>query len=212
MISGFLADEGQSDILQDGTTSRENGPRTTTTTYSSFLGTKDWFIYKPYVLLTFYTDCQTLKCLSRIIQKWHVFRLARRGLPHQDSCPFCNQSEETINHILLGCVFARMVWHEVCTALGRHNWVPTTVDTLVTWCQSKFSADGRLRDHRTILVLVCWELWKHRNGIVFDGESPSSARIGTRILEEGKAWPAAGLLKGDMSDFFGSLARWVDHE
>ena len=105
-----------------------------------------------------------------------------------------------------------MVWHEVCTALGRPDWVPITVDTLVTWCQSKFSADGRLRDHRTILVLVYWELLKHRNGIVFDGESPSSTRIGTRILEEGKAWAAAGLLKGDMSDFFGSLARWVDHE
>ena len=29
-------------------------------------------------------------------------RLARRGLPHQDTCPFCDQHDETIQHLLVG--------------------------------------------------------------------------------------------------------------
>jgi hypothetical protein len=41
---------------------------------------------------------------------WTADRLARRNLPHPEVCPFCDQEEETINHILLGCVFAREVW------------------------------------------------------------------------------------------------------
>lgn len=42
---------------------------------------------------------------------WTYDRLAKRGLPHQSACPFCDQAEETINHILAACVLSR----EVCT-------------------------------------------------------------------------------------------------
>ena len=42
---------------------------------------------------------------------WTSDRLACRGLPHQDSCPLCQQGEETIQHLLIDCVFARQIWH-----------------------------------------------------------------------------------------------------
>lgn len=35
--------------------------------------------------------------------------LVKRGLPHQAACPLCDQDVETINHILVSCVFAREV-------------------------------------------------------------------------------------------------------
>lgn len=31
------------------------------------------------------------------------------GMPHQDLCPLCHQEDETINHIMLGCVFERTI-------------------------------------------------------------------------------------------------------
>jgi hypothetical protein len=37
-------------------------------------------------------------------------RLSRRGLPHPAACPFCDQSEETLDHLLMGCVLSREVW------------------------------------------------------------------------------------------------------
>ena len=45
---------------------------------------------------------------------WTSNRLARRGLPHQERCPFCDQDAETINHLLIRCVFAREIWDAVC--------------------------------------------------------------------------------------------------
>jgi hypothetical protein len=37
-------------------------------------------------------------------QCWTADRLAKQGLPHPEVCPFCDQAEETINHLLVGCV------------------------------------------------------------------------------------------------------------
>jgi len=38
---------------------------------------------------------------------WTADRLAGQGLPHPAQCPLCDQEEETINHLLVSCVFAR---------------------------------------------------------------------------------------------------------
>jgi hypothetical protein len=38
---------------------------------------------------------------------WTADRLARRGIPHPERCPLCDQAPETINHLLVGCTFAR---------------------------------------------------------------------------------------------------------
>lgn len=44
-----------------------------------------------------------------------------------------------------------------------------------------------------------WEPWKHRNGIVFDGATPSLGHVTRRIEVEGRAWMAAGLLRTDFA-------------
>jgi hypothetical protein len=41
---------------------------------------------------------------------WTADRLARRGLDHPEKCPLCDQESETIDHLLISCVFARQFW------------------------------------------------------------------------------------------------------
>uniref|UniRef100_A0A8R7P108 Reverse transcriptase zinc-binding domain-containing protein n=1 Tax=Triticum urartu TaxID=4572 RepID=A0A8R7P108_TRIUA len=53
---------------------------------------------------------------------WTSDRLARQGLPHQSACPFCDQGDATINHILHTCMLARSVWFAVLSALGKLEW------------------------------------------------------------------------------------------
>ena len=65
---------------------------------------------------------------------WTSDRLARRGLSHQSSCPLCSQHEETMTHIMIGCVFAREVWAKLCLAMGQPDRTPTTKETLLEWC------------------------------------------------------------------------------
>ena len=77
------------------------------------------------------SNCKFFAWLALRDRCWTSDRLARRGLPHQDACPLCDQEEETINHVLLTCVFARAIWVVVCEALGKWDWTPTAHDSLL---------------------------------------------------------------------------------
>jgi hypothetical protein len=44
---------------------------------------------------------------------WTADRLQRRGMDHPERCPLCDQDQETLNHMLLGCVFAREFWFKL---------------------------------------------------------------------------------------------------
>jgi len=55
---------------------------------------------------------------------WIADRLARRGLPHPDRCPHCDQAEESINHLLLSCVFAREFWFKLLQRVGLQFLAP----------------------------------------------------------------------------------------
>ncbi|WVZ75824.1 hypothetical protein U9M48_023853 [Paspalum notatum var. saurae] len=47
---------------------------------------------------------------------WTSDRLAKRGLPHQATFPFCDQ-EESIHHILSSCILTREVWESALRML-----------------------------------------------------------------------------------------------
>ena len=125
---------------------------------------------------------------------WTSNRLARRGLDHQDCCPMCSQEEESINHILLQCVVAREVWTAICHPLRRPEWIPTVNESLGAWCQDKRGRGEAGRDANTIIILGLWQIWKHRNSIVFDGATPSKNRIIHAVVREGRVWKKAGIL------------------
>jgi hypothetical protein len=41
---------------------------------------------------------------------WTADRLAHHGMDHPDKCPLCDQEEETIDHLLVSCAFAKKFW------------------------------------------------------------------------------------------------------
>lgn len=71
---------------------------------------------------------------------------------------------------------------------------------------------GKPKNMRALVTLALWELWKHRNSIVFEGASPSLEVVITRIVEEGNAWNRAGRLKGEWEMISAELQRWARHE
>lgn len=117
-----------------------------------------------------------------------------------------------MNHIMLGCVFARTIWTMICTALGRANWTPGTDDTLQSWCLNKDTVGHQPRDIRAILILGLWVLWKHRNLVVFDGVSPSVTAVAAHFEVECRAWCEARFIKGGIDQFLGVVAAWVRRE
>ena len=70
-------------------------------------------------------QCRFFTWLAVRNRCWTSDRLARRGLPHQEVCPLCDQEDETMNHIMLQCAFSRSFWLQICMALGKPEWTPT---------------------------------------------------------------------------------------
>jgi hypothetical protein len=61
------------------------------------------------------------------------------------------------------------------------------------WDQSSKRVEGQNRKGLTSLViLVAWSLWNHRNGCVFDGRQPSLNELLSAIKEEMYMWELTG--------------------
>lgn len=143
---------------------------------------------------------------------WTSDRLARHGLPHQETCPLCSQEQESIDHLLIACVFARSVWFEVLSALGQEDRSPGPGDRLLHWCTALASGQRNRKDLNTLAMLVLWEMWKHRNAVVFDNASPSLQDILRLIVNVGREWVLAGFFHSDMSDWLARVDRRVSGE
>lgn len=97
-------------------------------------------------------------------------------------------------------------------AIGKLEWSPTPQDTLKGWCVERTTGVHKPKELRAIFTLVLWELWKHRNAVVFNGVSPSLEVVVRRLVVEGRAWQQANLLKGELDSLFEMLSRWASRE
>ena len=107
---------------------------------------------------------------------WMADRLAKRGLPHLEACPFCDQEEETIQHILVGCVFTRQIWFSILQALHLPALVPSTSDTkFSSWWRKglRLIPKDLQKVFNSLVILVAWETWKLRNSCIFEHARPS---------------------------------------
>lgn len=99
-------------------------------------------------------QCRFFVWLALKDRCWTSDQLAKRGLDHQEAFPLCDQEEETINLLMLDCVFACEVWTEVCMALGKQEWTPSGNEKLQDWCLTKTGAGSDGKDIQAVLTLV----------------------------------------------------------
>jgi len=126
---------------------------------------------------------------------WTSDRLARRGLPCPDGCPLCDQEQETINHLLVQCVFAREFWFILLRQVGLQALSPQpTENSFLDWWERASNATSSLvrQGVNSLIILGAWILWNHRNRCVFDGAAPSVAGALVVAGEERRLWTTAG--------------------
>lgn len=137
---------------------------------------------------------------------WTPDRLARRGLPHKDACPLCDQHDETITHLLINCVFAKQIWHWFRVDTRRIGFEPRIDETLEDWCIRQDQDPEHRRTTRAKCLLGLWMIWKHRNDVIFNGAMPSVSACIDQIEKEGGLWAKAGLISE------GEDQAWSNHE
>jgi hypothetical protein len=96
----------------------------------------------------------------------------RRHIPADSDCIFCSR-EEGIEHSILFCQFAEVVWREIkqfiLVKLLRKGFVSTE-----RWL---FDFLARLDDlQATTLAVTFWHIWEARNEVRKAGIKPSSHR------------------------------------
>jgi hypothetical protein len=139
--------------------------------------------------------CKFFIWLASLNRCWTTDRLSRRGLEHPVRCPLCDQQEKTIQHILVACVFARDTWWQTLHKVGLHRLTPGLATTTFQdwWREAECQVPkNQKRGFNSLVILVAWWLWKHRNECVFDGASPNISVIMQHIHEDAVRWGLAG--------------------
>ena len=97
-------------------------------------------------------------------------------------CPVCLAELETAAHLMFVCPFAREFWRVV-------GGVVITAGASV---ERLFALDVRVAvgdaSPDTFILLCCWHLWKHRNGVVFQAMVPSLDRVLSCCREDAVLW------------------------
>ena len=104
-------------------------------------------------------------------------QLKRCGMTFANRCFMCEEEEETIDHLLIHCKLAKMLWDLILSIVGI-SWVfpHSVLHTLLAW---QGVAVGKKRKKIWLAASLClfWNLWRARNRLVFEKEIPSAQRI-----------------------------------
>jgi len=93
-------------------------------------------------------------------------------LPHNPECSLRRRARETGNHLFFECRFTRHIWTELANWLAAPpllpaNWEPA--ESLHTWWTALARTTGVSRKGiKSLIILICWEIWKERNAQIFD--------------------------------------------
>jgi hypothetical protein len=115
--------------------------------------------------------------------------------PNPDKCLLCDQQEETAQHILVACVFARDIWAQILNKVGLLPLAPEITDVVFQdwWRKAEQKVpNSQRKGFNSLVILVSWRFWKQRNACVFDGVLPSIRNILQEIHEDVKLWGMAG--------------------
>jgi hypothetical protein len=131
--------------------------------------------------------CKFFLWLATHNKCWTADRLAMRGFAHPEHCPLCDQEEETIDHLLLSCVFSRQIWFYVLEKFGLQALAPQPDEHSFEewWDQASRRIPVQVsKGLNSIVILVAWSLWNQRYRCVFDGLQPNLSRLLSTMRDE----------------------------
>lgn len=105
--------------------------------------------------------------LTGLDRCWTDARLARHGLPHSTACILCDQDEEWMHHLLIECVFSRIICHDTLHWCRLTIRPPDGTISFFEWWSLavQSSTPCRRKGIGTLVALIAWAIWKHRNAL-----------------------------------------------
>ncbi|TVU42251.1 hypothetical protein EJB05_08645, partial [Eragrostis curvula] len=125
---------------------------------------------------------------------WTSQRLQRHNLPNHGNCALCDQEEESIDHLVLGCVYSKECWFKLLRPSGYQQLMPRSNAELVDWwlLSRKKVAKTARKGFDSLVMLTVWTIWCERNKRIFNNVSRLQAAVIENIREEATLWNRAG--------------------
>ena len=134
-------------------------------------------------------------------------QLKRRGRALANRCFLCEEDEEDINHLLLHCKKAKMLWDLLLTIVGT-SWVfpNSVIQMLLSW---QGASVGKKRKNIWMAAPVClfWIVWHNRNLLVFEDKATSDQR--TKFLFLSKLWTLANTHSVEKTNSLVDFLTWL---
>jgi len=107
-------------------------------------------------------------------RSWTTDRLVQHGLPHPSECPLCDQEDEDIQHLPIGCVSARQFWYSLLHRVGLSILTPqaTKLSWEDWWMKAEAAVDGDRRKGLNTLIRLVHGPFGGIEMIVFSMEPP----------------------------------------
>jgi hypothetical protein len=107
--------------------------------------------------------------------------LLHRGIlptSYEWPCLFCLQNEENRDHLFFSCPLGRGIWAAV------YDWIGKSIpEGAVGWNHFLLFGDlimlskGGGRVSRLIWLATTWNIWRHRNNMIFNGGTPDASTL-----------------------------------
>ena len=119
----------------------------------------------------------------------------------------CGEDEENIDHLLIHCKSAKMLWNLLLSIFGT-SWVfpQTAIHTLLAW---QGAAVGKKRKRIWLVAPLCifWTLWQARNKLGFENEGTTDQKIKTIFVTNLWAW--ANVFREDKTNSVVEFLTWL---
>lgn len=118
--------------------------------------------------------------------------LRRRGIHLNRGCVCCQQCPvESALHIFFLCPFAVAVWYHVSKILSKPLMkIQITVDQIVcsSWEMVRNNGHMGRKEWACRFICVTWQLWKHRNDIIFRDQRLEAKALAYRCVYHMEEW------------------------
>lgn len=138
--------------------------------------------------------CRFFLWLAAHKRCWTADRLVKEGLDHPSKCPLRDQEAETLDHLLVSCVFSRDFLFKLLRQLGLQTLAPQPgLPSMLWWEEASRSVNGTIKKGLSSLIaLGAWIISNHRNKCIFDGWTPNVSLALSLAREERLMWEMAG--------------------
>jgi hypothetical protein len=95
---------------------------------------------------------------------WTADRLAKRGIDHPFKCPLCDQEAETLDHLLVACVFSRDFWFKLLSQVGLQMVAPQpgSPSFMSWWEEVSGIVNGLVKKGlNSLIAMGAWIIWTH---------------------------------------------------